>query len=248
MLAAAALLTFGMVSCDKDDESNSSNDNTSTTGGGSNLGTDPDTTSGEWVDLGLPSGLLWATCNLGATSPEEYGDYFAWGETQSKEVYAWNTYCFATVDEYGHPQTLAKYNISESWGTVDNLTTLEAGDDVATQVLGNGARIPTKAEWQELLDNTTAECATVNDVFGRKYTASNGNSLFLPATGYRYESNTYGDGSYGYYWTSSLYTYTVSVDLHPNMAYMMNFNYTSQGVDEGYARFHGLSVRAVRQN
>ena len=229
MLAAAALLTFGMVSCDKDDDT-TNNDNTTTTG----------ETRGEWVNLGLPSGLLWYSVNIGATSPEGYGDYFAWGETQTRSDYSWSTYTYATLDANGNLQTLTKYNTSSTFGTVDGKATLESSDDVATQVLGNGARIPTKAEWQELLDNTTAEWTTVNGVYGRKYTATNGNSLFLPAAGYRDGSGLSDAGSYGYYWSASL------IGSLPFIASGMNFNSDFQYVDYDGFRYDGFSVRAVR--
>ena len=190
-----------------------------------------------YVDLGLPSGLLWATCNIGASNPEDYGNYYAWGETQTKSDYSWSTYAYGS--DYNQ---LTKYCNNSSYGLngfTDNLTTLEAGDDVATQVLGNGARIPTKAEWQELLDNTTAEWTTVNGVYGRKYTASNGNSLFLPAAGYRYGSGLYGAGSYGNYWSASLY------EGSPYNAWYMYFSSDGQYVDDSN-RSDGFSVRAVR--
>ena len=196
-------------------------------------------TGGEWIDLGLPSGLLWRAYNLGATSPEGYGNYYAWGETSTKGTYDWNTYRYATVDADGNLQTLTKYNNSEIYGTIDNKTTLEASDDVATAVLGNGARIPTKAEWQELLDNTTAEWTTVNGVRGCKFTAANGNSLFLPAAGRRKGSSLYFDGTRGYYWSSSLAWY-------PYGAWFMYFTSDGQYVDYDSGRYYGRSVRAVR--
>ena len=160
--------------------------------------------SHEYVDLGLPSGLLWATCNMGADTPEDYGDYFAWGETQLKEYYKWNIYqyCNVTYDQ------LTKYCSNSSYGYngfTDNLTTLLPEDDAAAANWGNGWRIPTYAEWQELLDNTTRTWTTQNGVNGQLFTASNGNSLFLPAAGYRYDSSLYFAGGYGYYWSSSLY-------------------------------------------
>ena len=234
MIAAVALLTMGMVSCHKDDDNTNNNTN-------NNTPTNPtNPTTGEWVDLGLPSGLLWATCNLGATNPEDYGDYYAWGETSAKETYNWSTYRYATVDANGDLQTLTKYNTSDTYGTIDNKTTLEASDDVATAVLGSGARIPTKAEWQELLDNTTAVWATQNGVNGRKFTAANGSSLFLPAAGYRDGSSLYGDGTYGYYWSSSL------DESYPGYAWYMYFGSGGQLVGSYGRRVYGQSVRAVR--
>ena len=203
------------------------------TGGGTG------TETAEWVDLGLPSGLLWATCNLGASSPEEYGDYYAWGETTTKEVYDWSTYKYCTVDAEGGFPMLTKYNTSSDYGTPDNLTTLEAMDDAAAQKLGSGARMPTKVEWEELINNTIAEWTTQNGVNGRKFTASNGKSLFLPAAGYRWDGELYYAGSSGVYRSSSLY------ESYPNYAW--NFYSHSVGQDRDYSsRYEGQSVRPVR--
>ncbi len=203
-----------------------------------NKGSDSGSTeTAEWVDLGLPSGLLWSACNLGASSPEEYGDYYAWGETATKEVYNWSTYKYCTVDAEGGLAKLTKYNTSSDYGTPDNLTTLEAMDDAATQKLGSGARMPTQAEWLELIRNTTAEWTTMNGVNGRKFTASNGKSLFLPAAGYRYGSKLHDVGECGDYWTSSLKAGS------PYHAW--GFAAVHQYVDGGY-RDDGLPVRPVR--
>ena len=194
-------------------------------------------TAAGWVDLGLPSGLLWATCNLGATSPDGYGDYYAWGETATKDVYGWSTY------KYCNGTTMTKYCNNSSYGYngfTDNLTTLEAMDDAAAQKLGAGARMPTAAEWRELIYNTTAEWTQVNGVNGRKFTAANGNSLFLPAAGVRDGSGLYNAGLIGFYWSSSLYG-----SYYPGDAWGFNFNPDDQGMGNS-GRYIGLSVRAVR--
>ncbi|MBP3762555.1 MAG: DUF1566 domain-containing protein [Bacteroidales bacterium] len=198
-----------------------------------------DKNNGDWVDLGLPSGLLWATCNLGANAPEEYGDHYAWGETATKSVYDYSTYKYCTVDAEGRLETLTKYNTDSDYGTTDGLTTLQAVDDVTTQKLGNGARIPTADEWRELFNNTTAEWTTMNGVNGRKFTAANGNSLFLPAAGSRWDSELYGAGEYGDYWSSSLYA------GYPYDAWDFNFYSGDQGMDDDL-RYYGRSVRPVR--
>ncbi|MCQ2319676.1 MAG: hypothetical protein MJZ90_12290 [Bacteroidales bacterium] len=106
------------------------------------------TAAHEYVDLGLPSGLLWATCNVGADSPEDYGDYFAWGETETKSDYDWDTYKWCN----GSYNTLTKYNTKSSYGTVDNKTTLELSDDAARANWGGSWRMPTEAEFQELIN------------------------------------------------------------------------------------------------
>ena len=230
IMAMGASLAF--TACGKDDDNNNGSGN----GGGTGTGTE----TAEWVDLGLPSGLLWAKCNLGATSPEEYGDYYAWGETTTKSTYNWSTCKYCTVDAEGGLATLTKYNTNSTYGTPDNLTTLQAMDDVATQKLGSGARMPTKAEWEELINNTTAEWTQVNGVNGRKFTASNGKSLFLPAAGFRRGSELLVAGGYGGYWSSSLY------EIYPYHAWSFYFYGGDQRMLYDYYRSDGLSVRAVR--
>lgn len=153
----------------------------------------------EYVDLGLPGGTLWATCNIGANKPEDYGDYFAWGETKTKSIYDWSTYNFFVLNQY---------NNSSGYGTVDNMIVLELGDDAAHVNWGGSWRMPTKAELDELVDanNCTWTWITQNGVNGYKVTSKkNSNSLFLPAAGYRYDSNLSRVGSDGNYWSSSLF-------------------------------------------
>lgn len=240
------LIGLIMVSCHKDDDNNNNNTNTNTPTNPSNPTNPTDTTQiarqatqGAWVDLGLS--VQWYSVNLGATTPEGYGDYYAWGEVWPRNVYSWANYTYGDYDSETSTYTMYKYNTLESYGTVDNKTTLEASDDVATAVLGSGARIPTKAEWQELLDNTTAEWTTQNGVNGRRFTASNGNSLFLPAAGYRNGSSLFSDGALGYCWSSSL------LESYPDYAWNVGFGSGGQGVSgNGCRRYYGLSVRAVR--
>ncbi len=193
--------------------------------------------NGDWVDLGLPSGLLWATRNVGASSPEDYGDYFAWGETSPKSVYDWSTYRYCNGDY----NQLTKYCSDSNYGYygfTDNLTILQPSDDAATA--NYGGRTPTKEEWEELMDHTTSQWTTQNGVNGRRFTGSNGNSLFLPAAGVRLGSSLYYAGSYGYYWSSSLST------SYPYGAWHF-FLSDDQYVNCDY-RYVGFTVRAVRQN
>jgi len=192
-----------------------------------------------YVDLGLPSGLLWATCNVGANAPEDNGDYFAWGETQPKDVYNWSTYQYCN----GSKNTLTKYCNKSSYGYngyTDNLTVLLPEDDAATANWGNGWRMPTKEEWQELLDNTTSTWTTQNSVNGKLFTAPNGNSLFLPAVGYRWDDKLGYFGSNGCYGSSSLYT------DDPIYAWGFFFNAASYFMNYHFNRDNGMSVRAVR--
>ena len=189
----------------------------------------------EYVDLGLS--VKWATCNVGANSPEDYGDYFAWGETEPKDYYNWSTYKWCNGSMY----TMTKYCETKGYGTVDNKTTLELTDDAARVNWGGKWRMPTRAEQDELRSssNCTWTWTTQNGVKGYKVTSKkNGNSIFLPAAGYRDYGDLYSAGSYGYYWSSSLYAY------YSNDA--CNVFFGSSYVDwYGYNRFHGQSVRAV---
>jgi hypothetical protein len=194
-----------------------------------------------YVDLGLPSGTKWATCNVGADSPEDYGDYFAWGETTPKDTYNWSTYQYCN----GSNNTLTKYCDDANYGYngfTDDLTTLLPEDDAATANWGPDWRMPTKEEWQELLDNTTVTWTTQNGVSGRLFTAANGNSLFLPAAGGRWDDELDDVGDYGNYWSSSLDT------GHPYDAWIFGF-YMDYFFDmASQVRFIGFTVRPVREN
>ena len=183
----------------------------------------------EYVDLGLPSGTKWATCNVGANSPEEYGDYFAWGETAPKDYYDWST-CFDTND---NGSTFKKYNRNGGW------TELQPTDDAATKNWGSPWHMPTFVQMQELLDNCTREWTTQGGVNGILVTGPNGNTIFLPAAGYRWVGELDGAGSYGHYWSSAL-----------NPGYATYANYLIFGSGSwgwySYGRGYGQSVRAVR--
>ena len=190
----------------------------------------------EYVDLGLPSGLKWATCNVGATTPEEYGDYFAWGEVESKETYNWSTYKYGT--DYDQ---LTKYCSDSYYGKddfTDNKTVLDPEDDAATANWGGVWRMPTKAEQDELRNNCTWTWTAQNGVNGYEVKGPNGNSIFLPATGYMMVGTLLNAGSNGNYWSSSLYS------DNPDYAYSMYF---ASGSDEVkfLSRYFGMSVRPV---
>ena len=195
----------------------------------------------EAVDLGLPSGLKWASCNVGANAPEEYGDYFAWGATapQESNYYYWDTCPFCTGGEWDEAQ-FSKYNTSSNNGPIDNNTVLDPEDDAAAVNWGGSWRMPTIEEWQELLDECTWTWTTQNGVSGRLVTGSNGNSIFLPAAGYRFNTFLNSAGSIGDYWSSSLYT-----DI-PYGAYHVYFK--SGNCDwRDYYRCRGQSVRPVSE-
>lgn len=150
----------------------------------------------EWVDLGLPSGTLWATCNVGANSPEEYGDYFAWGETESKSKYSWSTYKWCE----GLYAKLTKYCTQSDYGYngfTDILTELLPEDDAATVNWGIGWQMPSHYQTAELFNNkyTITTWTTQKGIYGFKITSkNNGKNIFLPADG----------NSNGYYWSCSL--------------------------------------------
>ena len=186
------------------------------------------------VDLGLPSGTLWADRNVGADSPEAYGDYFAWGETEPKSTYNWITYkwCNGSID------TQTKYCTKSSYGTVDGKTVLDLEDDAAYVNMGSEWRMPTYAELEELKTKCTWKWTTQNGVYGRKVTGPNSNSIFLPAAGQCGGSDFSYGGTYGYYWSSSLY------ESNPSSVYDLTFG--SGGYNCGDdSRYRGRSVRAV---
>lgn len=195
----------------------------------------------EYVDLGLPSGTLWATCNVGADTPEGSGDFFAWGETMPKTTYNWSTYKYCNGGD--GLNTLTKYCGDSNFGYngfTDNLTVLQMmDDDAATANWGSGWCMPTIEQWRELYLYTTHTWIAQNGVNGRLFTASNGNSLFLPAVGYRWDDVHNSAGSIGYYWSSSLDT------ISPYNA--RNFNFSSGGYYVfDYPRSEGRSIRPVR--
>ncbi|MBR2618106.1 MAG: Ig-like domain-containing protein, partial [Paludibacteraceae bacterium] len=154
----------------------------------------------EYVDLGLS--VKWATCNVGAINPEDFGDYFAWGETTPKSEYSWRTYKYCN----GTANSMTKYCTNAENGIVDNKTTLELIDDAANVNLGGDWRVPTYKELEELVNDCSWEWTDKNGVKGYMITGPNCNSIFLPAAGsyydYSIEYNTW--GPYGIYYSSSL--------------------------------------------
>lgn len=192
----------------------------------------------EWVDLGLPSGTLWAKCNVGAERPEDFGDYFAWGETEPKEVYTWETYKLCN----GSYSTLTKYCTNSTFGIVDNVTELKPEDDAASVNWSSSWCIPTLEQLKELIDNCTWTWTTRNGVDGRLVTGPNGNTLFLPAAGnYREtDSSILDEGTTGYYWSSTLSS------LFPVGAGGLGFNSERVVYYEYNGRNFGWSVRPVR--
>ena len=196
----------------------------------------------EWVDLGLPSGTLWATMNIGANTREDYGDYFAWGETEPKEVYTWGTYKWCN----GSKNTLTKYNTNSDYGIVDGKTELEPEDDAAYVNWGPSWRTPTTEQQAELISKCSWSRKTINGVKGYMLTGPNGKKLFLPAAGYRYEGSVFQAGTYGSFWSSSCYT-SNGISSNSFSACDMGFNGDSFFLNGSLSyRYFGHSVRAVR--
>ncbi len=188
----------------------------------------------EYVDLGLPSGTLWATCNVGATSLEDYGDYFAWGETRPKSTYNWSTYKYCK----GSSTTLTKYCTDTKYGVADGKITLEPEDDAATANWGGRWRMPTSIEQDELLNECALTRSLVNGVTLHCLTGPNGNYLYLPAAGYRHNSDCSYSGNTGFFWANDINNYS----LNNYMYYWFN----SEQLDWGNLyRSYGFSVRPV---
>lgn len=195
----------------------------------------------EYVDLGLPSGTLWATCNIGANSPEEYGDYFAWGETEPKEKYSESNYKWYSGSWYNHSRSITKYCTNSEYGYkgfVDNKTELDPEDDAAYVNWGPAWRMPSIEQIEELSD-CSAQWTQVNGVNGELITGPNGNTLFLPTGGWLVD-DSYEDPDFsGFYWSRTLSSGS------PNFAYCLNVSSDGWGWWHFY-RECGFSVRAVR--
>ena len=196
----------------------------------------------EYVDLGLPNGTLWATHNVGATNPEDMGDYFAWGETAPKANYVWEGTAWLYVEN--GKKRLSKYNTMSDYGPVDNKTELDPEDDAAYVNMGSEWRMPSKAEIDELIENCTWEWTQLNGVNGQLITGPNGNTMFLPAIGERMGTNIYHVGDQGNYWSRSLYVLNETIS-YPTAAYKIYLNDTGMSWNSG-ERSCGFPVRAVR--
>lgn len=201
----------------------------------------------DYVDLGLPSGTKWATCNVGATKSTEFGGYFAWGETKPKEIYNWSTYKLRANIELSDleiPQDFTKYSIDRKDGTVDNKTVLDAEDDAATANWGSAWRMPTKEEADELLKGCTWK--QVPDFKGSGVcgligvSIVNGNIIFVPSAGGLVGSEIDDAGYDGGFWLVSL----CSDRNNPRSAYDFHFM-GSEAECSTDDRYYGKSVRAV---
>ena len=186
-----------------------------------------------FVDLGLPSGLLWCDCNLGARAPEEIGSYFAWGETQAKNYYEWTTYKHSNQAE----DRWTKYCSEKEWGTVDNLEVLELEDDAA-YVHMPGTTVPSPSQFDELCQNTTQEWKTINGVSCVRFTGSNGNYIDLPAGGYKCSSYVY-ETNICHYWTNT--------KCWGPYAHLLTYDDLGWSTCDGYTAFCGMPIRPVQK-
>ena len=198
----------------------------------------PDSNHPHAIDLGLPSGMKWACCNVGSSKPEDYGSYFAWGETSTKSYYSWKTYIWCN----GSGTKLIKYNTQNSEGMiVDNKKKLDLEDDAARANWHGFWRIPTPDEHGELRLYCEESFVTINGVFGIMYTShKNGRSIFLPAAGYKSSDQIFYRGELGRYWHSSLLN-----NWKPAFAQNYSFPYLGGGAGSSNERYEGQSVRPV---
>ncbi len=197
------------------------------------LGLCPDGKHPHQIDMG--TGVKFACCNVGASSPIGYGDYYAWGETSTKSNYAWSTYKWCN----GSSSTMTKYCDDSSYGTFDSKTQLEISDDAARANWGGTWRMPKQEEWSKLKSNCSWNWTAIRSIKGYKVRASNGNSIFLPASGNHNVESAYSTGSGGYYWSSSL-------SWGPYAIYLF---FSSYSIEPTYRseRYYGYSVRPVTE-
>ena len=193
------------------------------------------------VDLGLPSGIKWASFNVGGNAPEDVGDYFAWGETEYKDDYSWATYKLCND---GSSQNLKKYNTNSSFGQQDGKTILDAEDDVARVRFGGKWRIPSNTEWTELYDNCSIIETTVNGVPVLRLVGKNENVIEIPKAGY-YADKAPKETNMPYYWSSNLN----EDPRRANYSYIYYHSWYGQWLLEIRAsdRSVGMPVRAVTE-
>lgn len=225
MLAVLAL-SF-TVACKKDEGKNAENETKST-----NIRKKGPLTGEinghEWIDLGLPSGVKWATCNVGANLAEEYGNYFGWGETEPKDNYS-------SINSLTYKISLRKLKKA---GIIDDTLTLTKEHDAANVQWGGTWRLPTDAEFEELISECNWSFATLNGVNGYLVVGPNKQSIFLPASAYQNGTTIENDGDFGDYWSSSL------IEESSSVACSLGYSSKSFG-RRRYARYVGRTVRPV---
>lgn len=192
-----------------------------------------------FIDLGLPSGTKWADCNLGATKPEEYGDYFMWASAKpnTKDKCCWENTPYHSGPIGG--SRWIKYNVINRYGVVDNKDMLDEEDDAAYIATNGKCRIPTGDECEELLDYTTNEWVQLNGVNGRKFTSKkNGNSIFIPTSGFQLDHTVCAHTFWGFIWSSTLNT------KHPHLVSYLKF-YSDDCRVSSTCRSAGFPIRPV---
>ena len=202
----------------------------------------------EYVDLGLPNGTLWAKCNIGATTETEYGALFQWGDTSGVSgslvgKYSGENYTWSTAPFNNRSSDYDETYFNSVKDTVCPNGILAKGYDAASQIMGGDWRMPTKADFQELIDNTTNEWTQMSSVNGWKFTSKTGTSkyIFIPAAGSCSNGSVSNVGSYGSVWSSSLYT------SNPRNAWNLTFDSGNCGMRNYGYRYYGWSVRGVRK-
>lgn len=192
ILLLVAITSLNIVSCDKDNLNKGNDDERQRE------------LEMDYIDLGLS--VKWATCNIGANSPEEYGNYYAWGETEPKSEYSYDTYKW--YDCNSTDTKITKYNSNSQSGTIDNKAMLDTEDDVAHAKWGGKWRMPTKEEFEELRDSCTWTRTTLEGVTGYLVTSNiegfSDRSIFLPAAGQYSDTELEAEDTFGYYWSRSL--------------------------------------------
>lgn len=198
----------------------------------------------KYVDLGLPSGRLWAKCNIGAANETDYGLYFAWGSTKGYEGNAGHNFANGQQTPY-----FIKENEEEGYGEYARYVDgeiLSLGDDTARNVMGGNWRMPTKEDFVELYNycntNGSVIWTTINGINGRKFTSPNGNYVFLPAAGFCYGTSCNDVGMFGNYWSSTCYANGGPGDS----AYLVSFYSADVSPGNNNDRYFGFSVRAVQ--
>jgi len=234
-IAFFTALAFLLFSCGKEDITTKENINpeeqNESQGSNSNPG-QSGTVNSQSVDLGLS--VTWASTNVGASKPEQYGDYYAWGMIEKKTGTSWEGYKWSQ----GTNKTLTKYSTNLYYGVSDHKTVLEPSDDIAHIKLGGKWRIPTDEEWTELRTKCKWTWKTLNGVGGMLVESENGNSIFLPAGGSANGTLFNEIGRYGYYWSSSIN------ETKPCDAWGIYFNFQKNGRNF-YSRFYSSSIRPV---
>ena len=239
VMAALMLMIVLTVSCKKPKEPNNNENETPATP--------------QYVDLGLSSGTLWATFNVGANAPEGAGYCYAWGETENKQTYTWSNYKYCK----GAKNKLTKYCYEKDYGNedfTDNISTLVASDDPATAKWGEDWCTPTYAQWKELMNECELNMTYRNSVWGLELTGPNQNKMFLPAAGFRdEEENAQASGSEGYYWSNNLSIVSVDPELPHFAVYSYEALYSHFATFQPFVmldgeRCLGMPVRPVRAN